>query len=596
MVIKLSRVGGTSLEYNVIGGVLDFYFLAGSESDPRATVNTLKSPGFRQNSLTGHLAFISVVSVTKGAIDFVDVAGVITKYATANIPLEIMWTDIDYIARRRIFTTDPQYFPLDRMRDIVDYLHSHDQHCILMTDPAVAYTPMIISISSSPMDPRNQEYGAYHRGKDLNIYLKTKNGSDFLGLVWPGITVYPDWFNSRTVKYWNHEFLEFYNPKTGIDVDGAWINMNEPSNSTLHKRDDILNPTYVINNAAGVLSSKTVSMNVVHANGLQEYDTHNLYGTMMSVTTRLAMIARRPGKRPLIITRSTFAGAGAHVGKWLGDNVSLWEHYRSSIAGMLNFAAIFQVPTVGSDHNQDASISQEFYSWESVAQAARNAIDIRYRLLDYMYTAFHQAHTDGTPVLHPLWFKYPKDYNTFSVDLQFFYGDSILVSPVTKEDSTLVDIYPAKDIFYDFLTLTPMEGTGSMVTLNDINFTAIPLHIKGGSVLPLRVESAYTTTVLREKDFEIVVAPSQEDTASGEFSEVEMTFKSGLLDVHGAFNYETGVKVARVRFLNVQKAPTWVTVNDKQLGESLIAYDALNKVLDVTINIKFDRNFSVEYC
>lgn len=75
-----------------------------------------------------------------------------------------------------------------------------------------------------------------------------------------------------------------------------------------------------------------------------------------------------------------------------------------------------------------------------------------------------------------------------------------------------------------------------------------------------------------------------------------MTFKSGLLDVHGAFNYENGVKVARVRFLNVQKAPTWVTVNDKQLGESLIAYDALNKVLDVTINIKFDRNFSVEYC
>ncbi|KAG6864625.1 hypothetical protein C0991_008189 [Blastosporella zonata] len=652
MDIKLTTDAGgqTALEYNVIGGVLDFYFLAGSTSDPTAVARQYAevvgtpaevpywSFGLHQCRFgykgTYTLRFFSLSKLKWECTDFVDVAGVISNYSAAGIPLETMWTDIDYMDRRRIFTVDPSYFPLNRVRDIVEYLHSHDQKYILMTDPAVAYTP-------------GEDYGTYDRGTGLDVWLKAANGSDSLGLVWPGVTVYPDWFHPDVTKFWNNEFALFYNPTTGIDIDGVWIDMNEPasfcnfpctdpfqqaiqqalppartdpipdpntpifvnSTSGKTKRDDILSPPYAINNAAGPLSSKTAFVDSKHANGLTEYDVHNLYGTMMSTATHEAMLARRPGKRTIVITRSTYAGAGTKVGKWLGDNLSTWDLYRKSIAGMLGFATIYQVPMIGSDIcGFDTSISQEFYRWASVTQAAKNVLDIRYRLMDYIYTAFHQAHLDGTPVLHPLWFKYPKDSAAFSIDLQFFYGDSILVSPVTDDDSTSVTFYLPHDIFYDFTTLAPIKGSGSTVTLANVSFTQIPLHIKGGAIIPLRAQSAMTTTDLRTQDFEFVVAPGIDGTASGALyiddgvsvtqdspTSLAATFKNGKLSVQGVFGSDAGVQTSVVRFLGVAKAPKLVQVNGKAISKSLYTYNAAIQVLDVSIGLSLTGPFNVQY-
>lgn len=606
-----------------------------------------------------------------GYRDVYEVAGVVSNYSEAGIPLETMWTDIDYMDARKVFTLDPDRYPLEKVRELVTYLHDHDQHYIVMVDPAVAY----------------QNYTAFQNGVDQGIFLTNADGSVYQGVVWPGVTAFPDWFNPNTQAYWNGEFDSFFSADSGVDIDALWIDMNEASNFCTYPCDDpegyaeangfpptppdvrasspiylpgfpsdfqpskrapvtpiglpnrdLLNPSYQIMNAAGALSNKTIDTDLIHAGSspYAEYDTHNLYGTMMSSASRTAMLSRRPSLRPMIITRSTFAGAGRDVGHWLGDNAATWDDYRISIAEQIAFAGIYQVMMVGSDvcgyamnttenlcsrwamlgafstfyrnHAEAGKMPQEFYNWpDSVAVAAKTAIDIRYRMLDYIYTAMHAQSVDGTPTLNPLWFLYPSDAGTYGIDTQFFFGDAVLVSPVIDEDATSVSIYLPDDVFYDWYTQAPVQGSGATIDLTSIGFTTIPLHIRGGTIIPLRSQSANTTTAVRNNGFTVLVAPGRDGNAAGSLylddgvslqqgatSDITFSYTNGTFSMSGDMGYDMGdVGIDSVVVLGQTSEVKNANVQGKSVSGGDVKYNSTSGAVTVNVNKGLGAGFEV---
>jgi alpha-glucosidase len=187
-----------------------------------------------------------------------------------------------------------------------------------------------------------------------------------------------------------------------------------------------------------------------------------------------------------------------------------------------------------------------------------------------------------------LFFNYPNDANTYPIDLQFFYGDGILVSPVTEENSTSLSYYLPDDIFYEWGTGKPVRGHGEYVSA-EVGYTDITIHYKGGIIYPQRIESANTTTALRKKGFNIVIAPGLDGSAEGSLylddgksvvqdavSEIDFKYENGKFSMTGSFEYDAGVGIETITVLGVKHKPK---------GLLHAEYDAENKKLVLHVDV-----------
>ncbi|ELU15628.1 hypothetical protein CAPTEDRAFT_167453 [Capitella teleta] len=577
-----------AVTFRTIGGILDFFVFLGPSADAVISQYTdvIGKPFMPPYwSLGFHLC-------RYGYSDTAYVKKIIERNRAIGIPYDVQWTDIDYMDAKFDWTYDPKRY--GDLPSVVEDLHEHGQKYIMIIDPGIANT-------------QPGKYAAYDEGVKDGVFIQDSKGNLLIGKVWPGTVTFPDFYHPNATKWWTKQAQDWH---TKVSYDGIWIDMNEPSNfvfgSTVGCPGNHLdNPPYVPQiSGNGSLADNTVCPSALHYS-TSHYNLHNLYGLSETMATASAVTSVIK-KRSIIISRSTFPSQGHFGGHWTGDVFSTWEDLHYSIPAMLEFG-MYGIPLVGADicgfnhdtteelctrwmqlgafypfmrnHNTLGAPDQDPAAFSKRAQSIMKAIlEVRYTLLPFLYTLMVNSHMTGVPAARPLFFSFPTDVNTFDIDKQFMWGSSLIISPVLTQGAESVEAYLPKGIWYDLYTSQMIGSTGKMIGL-PAPLEKIPVHIRGGSILPLQAP-AVTTTLSRKNPFGLIAAYDVNGSASGElfwddgdsldsysadkFCHVAFSAAQGTLTsviMKNGYAPESPLVITEIRVLGVAMKPTHAEVN-----------------------------------
>lgn len=447
-----------------------------------------------------------------------EVKRVARQFRERQIPGDVIHLDIHYMRHYTCFTWHPRRFP--HPREMTCDLRQAGFRLVAVVDPGMK------------ADRFND---VAEKGLKQDVFLKYPDGKVFRGPVWPGDCYFPD-FTDPTVRIW---WGELHRPLVEAGVAGFWNDMNEPS---LFGLGDGTMPEVVHHSFEGRQANHS--------------QMHNTYGMQMARATREGVSALRPQRRPFVLSRSGFVGIQRYAAVWTGDNESSWEHLRLSVSMTLNLGlsgVAFVGPDIGGFFGapspelfarwiqaaalfplcriHTAAFTPDQTPWAygpTVEAIAKEALELRYRLLPYLYTAFWQASQQGLPIVRPMVLEFQDDPQTYLLEDQFMVGDALLVAPVLTPETDSRPVYlPQGQAWVDYWTGQYHPG-GQTLTVN-APLTRLPIFIKAGTVLPHWPPIQHTdqAKTLETLDLHLLVAPGQSMLYEDE--------GEGLAYQHGAY-------------------------------------------------------------
>ncbi len=461
------------------GGDLNYYFIAGPE--PKNIIE-------RYTALTGRpplppLWTLGYQQCRYSYYPEARVREIARLLREKKIPADTIYLDIDYQEGYAPFTINRQYFP--NFEKMVADLREQGFHVIAITDLHIKRFP-------------DHGYAPFDSGIKNDVFVKNPDGSVYVGPVWPQESVFPDFTLTRVRDWWGALYKDF----AAMGLAGYWNDMNEP--------------------AIFRYPQKTMPLDVVHrlddGTTLDHRAIHNIFGMENARATYDGLRKLQPNERPFVLTRAAYAGAQRYAATWTGDNLATWNHLSMSTPTLLSMG-LSGYPLVGDDiggfgssppsdlltrwyelgafnpifRNHAAKGTADHEPWVNGPEQEairRKYIELRYRLLPYIYTVTEETARTGIPLMRPVFLEYPHAEEFYGDDHDFLFGPDLFVAPVVTESTDAQGVFLPPGEWYDFWTVEKHTNK-DQINLHP-RIDEVPLYVRAGAIVPMQPLVQYT--------------------------------------------------------------------------------------------------------